>query len=266
MITNATSKKNLIRAALLIGIALILAIIACSFDAGSLKKPPDDTDIARSVEETLKAEKLLTEQALPTVSPPAATALGVSEATADIALQTQQAMMTAQTAEPGQTTPTDVMEAAPTETSVPTSIQTEPIRLLKWKARNMREAPGCGEDKDGPPCWFGTEDELELIMMEPIHIDSAWGNPHLTFNHKYVFVQNATIYLKVDSQWRVLWSFVSGQTALWQPFDVDLSEYKGKDIFLQFTVSGTRGLKSGSVKRNEWFIRDIRIVPNFGRN
>ncbi len=127
----------------------------------------------------------------------------------------------------------------------------------------MRQAPGCGENKNGQPCWYGRGDTLELILEQPILIDPIWESPYLVFSHRYVFVQNATIFIKSENQWKVLWSFVSGRSAVWQPFHVDLSLYKNQDISLQFIVSGTTGGQSGVVKQNEWYILDPKIDPSF---
>lgn len=261
---NKSQKKWSVRQGLAVS-ALVLTGLACTLSLGGDGKPPDETEIARSVEETLQAEAHLTEQAAPTgeISAPATASLPPD---IDATIQAQQATLDAQAtklAQPAATEP----EGPPAETSTPEATappaSSEPISLVDMKSSTLRQAPGCGEDRNGPPCWFGRGAELQMITNKPILIDPAWKNPYLTFSHRYVFVQNATIYVRVGGSIEVLWSFPSGQSTAWVPFKVDLSKYKGKEIDLEFIVSGTAGTLFNAGQRNEWSIRDPQIAPNY---
>jgi len=245
--------------------ALILAGLACAIIPGASDPTPDETEISRSVEETLQAEQRLTAQPDSTeeTGPPA-----TESAKPDIeaTIQAQQATLDAQATELAQPRETDAgnppaVTNTPEATTPPSS--NEPISLIDMKSSTMRQAAGCSEDRAGPPCWFGRGEELQMATLKPIFIDPAWKSPHLTFSHRYVFVQNATIYAKVDGNWEVLWSFPSGQSTAWVPFKVDLSKYQGKEIDLQFIVSGTAGTLFNAGQRNEWAIRDPKIIPNY---
>lgn len=257
---NQTIRLSL--ASLALG-ALILAGLACTFSTGSSEPTPDETEISRSVEETLQAEQRLTDQ--PTATEQAAPATENGGTDIEATIQAQQATLDAQATElarPSSPEPTSPPAGdTPTATSPPVS--SEPISLVDMKSTTLREAAGCGEDRNGPPCWFGRGAELEMVTSKPILIDPAWENPHLTFSHRYFFVQNATIYVKADGGWEVLWSFPSGQSTAWVPFKVDLSKYQGKDIDIQFIVSGTAGTLYNAGQRNEWAVRDPLIVPNY---
>jgi hypothetical protein len=244
---------------------LILAGLACVFGPGTREPAPDETEISRSVEETLQAEQRLTEQPGSTEESGLPATEGVKPDT-EATIQAQQATLDAQSTELAQPKTTEPESSpAATNTSEATAPPTsgEPISLTDMKSSTLRQAPGCGEDRNGPPCWFGRGDELQMMTLKPIFIDPAWKNPHMTFSHRYVFVQNATIYAKVGGGWEVLWSFPSGQSTAWVPFKVDLSKYQGKEIELQFIVSGTAGTLFNAGQRNEWAIRDPKIIPNY---
>lgn len=264
MSKSARGPSKSMRLILLAAAMLVSASLACTFELNSKEPTPNETDIARSVEETLQAEQSYTEEArLPdeTTEPPAVEA---TSPTLNETIQAQQATLDAQATslvQPSVTPPTAQDTPAATVTAPASS--SEPISLVDMKPLEMRQAPGCGEDRNGPPCWFGRGAELELMLQKPLLIDPAWQNPHLTFSHRYVFIQNATIYVKADGGWNVLWSFPSGQSSLWVPFKVDLKKYQGKEILIHFTVSGSTGTLFGPGRTNEWYIRDPKIVPNY---
>jgi hypothetical protein len=247
---------------ILLGVGLlVLAALACTFDFNAVEPPPDETEISRSVEETLQAEQSLTEQARPDEEGGATPTEEIVGPNINATIQAQQATLDAQAtslAQPSSTSaPSPVAEASPTvEAPPPASV--EPISLTEMKSSSLRQAPGCGEDRNGPPCWFGSGEGLEMTTQKPLLIDPAWDNPHLVFSHRYVMDQNATIYVKADGGWEVLWSFPSGQSSVWVPFKVDLGEYKGKQVLLQFSLFGCSGICT-----NEWYIRDPKIVPNY---
>ncbi len=249
--------KHLITVLLMV-IIFSMTIAACSFDFNQNQSSQDSTEVARMVEQTLFAEQAITEQARQTQEAVLIPSPETEGPDLVATIQAQQATMDAQS-----TLTTPINPENPTSTSLPVASTFEPISLLGWETRTLRQAPGCGEDKSGPPCWFGSGADLEMVLTEPILIDPAWENPFLTFSHRYVFIANANIYVKADGGWEILWSFPKGQSALWGPFQVDLSKYKGNEIILQFNVSGASGSLYSSGRKNEWYIRDPQIVPNF---
>jgi len=254
----AHSKQDQLITILVIVMFLSMSILACSFDFNQDQSSQDSTEVAQMVEQTLFAEQAITEQARQTQEAPNLPPTEPEGPDLNATIQAQQATLDAQI------TPTSpVISETPTPTDLPVVSIVEPISLSDWETKTLRQAAGCGEDKNGPPCWFGRGAELNMMLPKPILIDAAWENPYLTFSHHYVFVQNATIYAKADGGWEVLWSFLSGQSSLWKPFQVDLSKYKGKEIILQFIVSGTAGTMFNSGQKNEWYIRDPQIIPNF---
>jgi len=254
----AKSHQHHLLTVLVLVTVLSMTIAACSFDFDQDQSSLDSTEVARMVEQTLFAEQAITEQARQTQEA-VLTPLPETEGPDLVAtIQAQQATLDAQS-----TPTTPAIQDIPTSTSLPVASTVEPVSLSDWETRTLRQAPGCGEDKSGPPCWFGRGADLDMVLSEPILIDPAWENPFLTFSHHYVFVANANIYVKADGGWEVLWSFPIGQSALWGPFQVDLSKYKGKEIILQFIVSGTSGTLYTSGRKNEWYIRDPQVIPNF---
>ncbi len=88
------------------GLVLILAVIACSFDLGSKGSSPDETEIARSVEETLLAESSVTEQARLAEESPVPPASETQGLAVNETLQVQQATIDAQTTMLAQASPT----------------------------------------------------------------------------------------------------------------------------------------------------------------
>jgi hypothetical protein len=242
---------------------LLMAAFACTLDLNSAEETPDETEISRSVNETLSAEQVLTNQA-PQDEASAVPPAGATEnSAAQQTIQAQQATLDAQATLvtlPSQISPPAQDTPSPTG---PTPASLEPISLTDWEPINLRQAPGCGQDHSGPPCWFGTAENLSITLKKPILIDPAWPSPYLVFTHKYVFIHNATIYANAGGSWEILWSFPAGQSILRVPHQVDLSKYKGKEILLQFSSTGASTTASGKVRMNTWEIRDPQIVPDF---
>jgi hypothetical protein len=264
--TQTTFTRRQLRVLFLVIAVLFLAITACSVETSPAQKTPNETEIAKSVEETLAAEQATTGQPAPTEDTGVQQTVQAQQATleAQTTLISQQATIDAQStllAQPNATTEAPMDTAIPTS---PSSSSDKPIPLTGWTTTSsMRQAPGCGEDSSGPPCWFGREKELIMTLKEPVLIDSSWANPYLILSQHYVFIQNATIFVQDEGSWKVLWSFPKGQSSSWQPVQIDLSKYKGKEIVIQFNVSGSSGQMYTSGSRNEWYIRDPQINPNF---
>jgi hypothetical protein len=236
-------------------LSLSIGVVACAFDFTSSLKTPNETEISKSVEDTLTAERTFTARPIETIQVAVPQATATSQPGISETIQAQQATLDAQSTLLAQASPTEIQES-PSATT-PGSVSTEPVSLLEWDSTTMHQAPGCGEDQNGPPCWFGTGTELSMLSSRPLLIDPSWPRPYLTFSHRYDFVQNATIYINVDGEWKVLWSFFQGQSALWVPFQVDLSDYKGKEILFHFTELGTTN------KKSTWYIRDPQIIPDY---
>ena len=260
-------------AALRIVIPLMLLLFvgaACTNGGASSDKELDKTEIASIVGETLAAEELLTAQAIVTetffgLSAPATEVISVQQT-----INAQQATLDAQATLINQPIPSVAesqdAQIQPSETLIPTDqVSLDPFSLVDWKLNNMVQAPGCGEDKNGPPCWFGSKAEMSITSLKPIFIDPAWPNPYLAFSHRYVFVHNATIYVNIKGGWEILWSFPAGQSTPWIPFNVDLSKFKGEEILIQMYATGSSNSPSGKVRTSSWDIRDPQIIPDYSK-
>lgn len=266
---DSENHKKIIIFRITILILLVAAITsACGSSGGKGSDDLNETEISIIVGKTLAAEELVTSQANETAIPALSS---TSESAADSVQKTidaQQATLDAQAtliSQP-QVTATTLQESPLPPTEAPTPVEEislEPIALMDWKTVNMVQAPGCGDDKDGPPCWFGTKAEMSITSRKPILIDPSWPSPHLVFDQRYVFVHDAVIYVNVKGGWEILWSFPAGQSAAWVPFDVDLTKFKGEEILLQMYVAGSSTSSSGKVRVSSWEIRDPRIVPDY---
>ena len=153
---------------------IILSILACTFDFSSEKNTPDETEISKSVEETLGAEQTVTSLARPSdnsTSLPSFTP-GTPEVKATI--QAQQATLDAQATMLAQPNiPSPQLVESPTDSQLPPA-SVEPVKLIDWDSTSLRQAPGCGEDRNGPPCWFGRGDELSMLLKRPILLNPSW--------------------------------------------------------------------------------------------
>ncbi len=264
--------RNRIR---LIAIRLIISVLcfsfftaACTSDGGKSNKDLNETEIADIVGQTLEAEEQLTAQAIEeetksSLSAPVTEAFAVQQT-----IDSQQATLNAQATLINQPNPTSTEDqetaVPPAETSIPTnSASLDPIALVDWKPINMVEAPGCGEDRNGPQCWSGSKAEMSITSLKPIYIDPSWPSPHLVFSHRYVFLHPATIYVNVKGGWEILWSFPDGQSAPWIPFQVDISKFKGEEILLQMYATGSLTTQSGKLRVSSWDIRDPQIIPDY---
>jgi len=265
MNTKATTGKRQIKTLFVVITVLFLAIAACSIETNPTKNTPDETDIARSVEQTLIAEETETGQLSPTEDTGIQQTIEAQQATleAQTTIIAQQATLDAQSTLLAQPSATQE-NAKSTATSPGTSTgSTKPISLTNWKSNAMIQKPGCGQDPSGPPCWFGKGDELIMTLQKPILIDNSWPSPYLVYSQHYFFAQNATIYVQQKGSWKVLWSFPAGQNPSWQQIAIDLSKFKGEEIVFQFSVSGGYGSLFHAAKKNEWYIRDPQINPNY---
>jgi hypothetical protein len=247
---------------ILAGTFLLFSGIACTFDFNTSENTPDETEISKSVEETLTAEQALTVEALQTEKSAPLQATETEAMSVQQTIQAQQATLDVQStqiSDPNLTT-TLSEEVAPPSVEAPVSF--DPIPLGDWKLINMVQAPGCGEDRNGPPCWFGSAETLSITSLKPILIDPSWPSPYLVFSHRYVFIHNATIYVNVGGGWEILWTFPAGQSTPWLPFQVELSKFSGKEILIQLHATGTSISPSGKTRVSAWDVRDPQIIPN----
>jgi hypothetical protein len=269
MATAEQTRSAVLR--IVIPVLLLLYVgAACKNDGASGDKELDETEIASIVGETLAAEDLLTAQAFATETYSALSAPGTEIVSVQQTINAQQATLDAQATLINQPIPSVTEnqdpQILPSETSIPTDqVSLDPISLVDWKLNNMVQAPGCGEDKNGPPCWFGSKSEMSITSLKPIFIDPSWPNPYLVFSHRYVFVHDATIYVNIKGGWEILWSFPAGQSTPWVPFTVDLSKFKGEEIMIQMHAAGSSSSQSGKVRTSSWDIRDPQIIPDFSK-
>jgi hypothetical protein len=226
---------------------LVLAMLACAVEFGPTQKPPTATEVPKVVEGTVAVQS-------PTVQPVPSQALSMQQT-----VQVQQATIDSQATLLAQPSGTLAPAQEPAAPSTVPPVSDEPIPLTEWKSNWMRQAPGCGKDPNGPPCWYGSASGLYLTMKKPVLIDPDWPNPHLIFSHSnyLIYALNActySIYVQVDGQWQTLWSIPREGGSAWRTVRVDLTKYKGQEILIQFSTDDCY---------TEWYIRDIQIDPNY---
>lgn len=265
---NASSKsKRLV--CTLVAIITLIAVTSCALP--SIGTSGDDslqqTSIALSVQSTSIAVLDATLRAVAT-NTPAPTKAAVQQvdvqATVNAQLTSIASQATAQAPTAAPATSPAVESASPT----PQSSAQDVIALEKWDPTNTRLASDCNTDDD-LPCWMGQGYEINLESSESTLIDSNWERPFLIFNHNYSFEVDAYIFINSGGSWDVLRSFPKGE-GRWVEVALDLSKFKGKEIYLRFHISGPT-IKPGGVwwkpdkpaDTSRWNISNPRIIPNY---
>ncbi len=236
---------------LLISILLVLILLIAACDLGfNLTKPElDETDIANAVEETLAAES--TRDAI--------------EAPAEISA----------------TAPDTSLSPQPSETPAPTEIQVEPptpvLSSPTLLPANLSEVPlsdfkqlywvplNLGCKNNDASCFklfddyktLGGQAEAILTGQDEVHLEESWPSPHLVYWNKRNLKYQATINLYVDGQPITVKFVPKGEVAQWKEEYLDVGDYKGKTIRVQFICPV--GMKYVS----SWFLNDLRIVPDY---
>jgi hypothetical protein len=252
---------------------LMIMITACGFDLGKVDTSASKTDVARSVEATLNAEKVATFQAQQTLDTSQSVAQQTESLDTEATLQAQQATLDAQaTSFAPQITQPSSTEAVLTLTSVSSL---EPIQILEWTMQYWyNPASGC---EGVQPCWITVDDfekhggsDLILSSKQNYLIDPSWPNPYLTFRHKRENPNTVTVEIIIDGTPIIGQTYPKGQK-YWSNDAIDLSDYKGKEIIVRFVTPGkqTKGMAGswGSVgagsPKTRWYVANIQIIPDY---
>jgi len=132
-------------------VSLTILICSCSFNAPSVDPVKRQTDVARSVESTLNAEKVATYQVQQTQNAAQPAATQPDSPNTDATIQAQQATLDAQSTslspQETQPIPVDTPQVAPT---LAPAVSLDPIQILDWKMAFWVSLPnGCRGDE---PC------------------------------------------------------------------------------------------------------------------
>jgi serine/threonine protein kinase len=159
--------------------------------------------------------------------------------------------------------------SAATPLPSPTSTQSlAPILLTEWSLTNFYKiSSGCYISTAA--CWIsqdqGANTSMEMISSKAIYIDTTWSSPFLVFWNRYDIKKTAFLSIQVDSKWQKLKVYSTGSTNWHQAF-IDLHEYKGKNISLQFSLQGSKSSEtqfSSGLSASTWFLQALQIVPNY---
>lgn len=251
--------------------SLTMIISSCTFNVPAVDPSKRQTDVSRSVESTLNAEKVATYQAQQTQDAGQPTLEQPETPDTNATIQAQQATLDAQsTSLSPQVTlpaPSDTPQVAPT--LAPGGLP-EPVQLLDWKMGFwIPLSSGCNGKT---PCWKTNDDynkhfgnPLVLTSKTSVLIDSNWPKPYLVFWNKRDNNNPATVEVIIDGTPIIIKQYPKGQKD-WTSDAIDLSAYKGKEIFVRFVTSGKLTTPMGNMKREpttNWYVANIQIFPTY---
>ncbi len=258
-------------------VCLLLLITACSFNVTPADTSASKTDVARSVEATLNAEKVATFQAQQTLDGSKAIVTQPENPNSNATLQAQQATLDAQaTALAAQATQPASSGGSEATPSLAPAGSLDPIQILDWKMTFwLNPTSGCESVK---PCWITNDDyvkhsggNLLLTSQESYLIDPSWPNPYLAYRQKRDNRDTTTVTLIVDGNSIIVKTYPKG-VAYWTNDAIALSDYKGKEIKVQFMSPGRPEAGGGnpaswgntsSAGGTHWFVANIQIFPNY---
>jgi hypothetical protein len=259
-------KRHLVMILLPILVSSTIIISSCSLNMPTVDASKKQTDVARSVESTLNAEKVATYQAQQTLDAAQPVATQPASPNTGATIQAQQATLDAQASSQA---PQETQPVAAGITPTTESVELlEPIQITDWKMSFWVSLPnGC---REGAPCWKTDDDydkhmgsPLVLTSKQSLLIDPNWPKPYLVFWNNRDNSYPATVELIVDNKQVILKTYVQGKSD-WQLEAIDLSRFKGQEIYVQFAVSGKQtGLWGGKGPGSRWFVEDVRIFPNY---
>jgi hypothetical protein len=250
---------SVIKISLGISIIFILSIFltSCEFIAENDTSLQETSD-QLSIEQTLNAFSAETLQAQQTGDS--------AQMTMDALQATNDAQATALSNPPTQSssiTDTPVQPEAPTPPPSPVPPQSTPIAITEWKMLYWRPlSSGC--HLEDMMCWklfddfktVGGPTDAALTSKEAVFIEESWQSPYLVFWHDYELKYDARIYLRVDGTLIAVKDY-SKTKGYWKEDYVDLRDYKGKNVIVQFLS------RVGERHINSWFIQDVKIVPDY---
>jgi len=225
------------------------------------------TDVSRSVESTLNAEKVATFQVQQTLDAAQPSATLTESPNTNATIQAQQATLDARSTslspQDTQPAPTDTPQATP---SLAPAASLDPIQLLDWKMAFWVSIPnGC---RGKAACWKTNDDykkhlgqsPMVLVSKQSYLIDPNWPKPYLIYLTKWKITNPATVELLIDGTPIIVKQYPKGQND-WTTDRIDLSNYKGKEISIRFAVNGKWG--SGGIAASDWYLENIQIIPNY---
>jgi hypothetical protein len=153
--------------------------------------------------------------------------------------------------------------ATPTIPPSPTVVEASPTSITEWDMLYWRPLPsGCHfEDM---VCWrlfddfktTGGKADAVLTSKNAVYIEENWNSPYLVFWHEPDLRYTAYLNLRVDGTPTTVKDF-SKSSGMWKQAYVDLSQYKGKNVIVQFiSIVGEKRI-------SYWLIQDVQIVPDF---
>jgi hypothetical protein len=254
-------------------VSLTIIISSCTLNLPAADPSKRETDVSRSVESTLNAEKVATYQSQQTLDASGPVATQIDNTGINATHQAQQATLDAQaTSTPLQATqpPTTQTSLVTTPTSSAGSL--EPFQILDWTmAFWVNPSSGCEGVK---PCWITDDDykkhnggSLVLASKKSYFIDPNWPNPYLVFRNKRDNQDTSTVEVIINGASIIIWQYPKGQK-YWSSDAIDLSAYKGKEIIVRFVVPGKMGEGGGgnfgsNFPSSHWFVGNIQIFPDY---
>ncbi|HSQ27576.1 MAG TPA: hypothetical protein VLM80_10680 [Anaerolineales bacterium] len=266
---------KVLRALLPLLLLFLLPALSCSLPQAN-DNSLLETQSSLHIQETFAAEAAATNAAGELIIAATSTYLAEQqESSAEGTVQAQQATIAAletaasaqETAKAEKTAEVQPTATSPAEkpTNTPTTSSSDEIVITDWKlSRFAQITTGCYFANE--ICWKGDDRydylaqqvNLVLTSRETILIDSAWQNPTLAFWHTYDLPRPASVNIQTGGKWSAVANFSNGRT--WHQVFIKLSQFKGKEITIQFLVYG----KSSRVDpRVEWSIQDIKVIPNY---
>ena len=262
-----------VRAFFLLLLLFLLPALSCSLPL-STDNSLQETQSALNIQQTFAAEAVATNSAQELLIAATSTYLAEQQQQfAENTVQAQQATISAletaafiqQTAQAEKPTeaPQTAASPAPLPTNTSTGAALEEIALIDWKmSRFVKLNSGC--HLTNQLCWKGNDDvlsdyiDLVLSTRESVKIDDSWPNPALLFWQKYDLPRPARVDINADGKWSNMANF--SNTKNWHQYVIDLTSFKGKNIIVQFMANGRHAWYQTKV---EWFIQDVKIVPNY---
>ncbi|MBN2549877.1 MAG: hypothetical protein JXB15_12005 [Anaerolineales bacterium] len=255
------NKPSTLQALLTLVIPLLLLAVACDLPFGSTPSL-QETQAALGVQSTFDAERAATLNAQqtaiaaqPTQAPPADSTVQAQQATLSAQQTTiaqQSTQMAQQTAE--EPTPEPTLESSPTAEP---AASLEPILITEWKMSAwVTINSGC--KFPDMVCWKmmdAKNEDAYLTSKEGVYIDPTWPNPYLVFWNMRDLRNNADLSILSSTGLGGMVNY-SSSSVNWKQETINISQYKGQTITLQFYASVW-------YYYNEWLIQEVQIVPDF---
>lgn len=255
-------KPQTLQALLALVIPLLLIAVACDLPFGSTPSL-QETQAALGVQSTFDAERAATLNAQQTIiasqatqpPPPADSTVQAQQATLSVQQTTiaqQSTQMVQQT--PVEPTPEPTLESSPTAEP---ALSLEPILFTEWKM-SAWVVINSGCKIPDMVCWKmmdAKNEDAYLTSREGVYIDPSWPKPYLVFWNKRDLKNNADLSILSSTGLGGLVGY-SNSSVNWKQEAIDISQYKGQTITLQFYASVWYYF-------NEWFIQEVQVVPNF---